>query len=253
MSSVSSAVVAAPALERHAQVGRGQRGAGQHAVAAPGQPAAEGAQAFVVQLLHGRGRTALPSAGPSCGRRACCSWAGVICASCRAASGLLAVAPVGRDDGSGEGHRRDGGGRRAGRGGRAWPECGRRGRICNLRGSRGSAGLARGAERPWPRATAQPCTPSDRETRPCPSWRPNSIPAPPTSRPTPPPCGRWSTTCRRRSPLHAAGGGEAARGQARGARQAAAARARADAAGPGHAVPGDRAAGRARHVPERTA
>jgi len=46
-------MVAAPALERHPQVGAGERGAGQHAIAAPGQAAAEPAQSLVVQLLHG--------------------------------------------------------------------------------------------------------------------------------------------------------------------------------------------------------
>ena len=51
----------------------------------------------------------------------------------------------------------------------------------------------------------------------------------------------------------AAGGGETARAKPRGARQAAAARPGADAAGPGHAVPGAGAAGRPRHVQRRCA
>ena len=50
-----------------------------------------------------------------------------------------------------------------------------------------------------------------------------------------------------------AGGGEAARSKHTGARQAAAARPRGAAARPGHALPGDRAARRPRHVPRRGA
>ena len=46
-------VVAAPALQRHAQGGRGERGAAEHAVAAPGEPAGEPAERLVVELLHG--------------------------------------------------------------------------------------------------------------------------------------------------------------------------------------------------------
>ncbi|MNT39232.1 hypothetical protein D3C72_1754610 [compost metagenome] len=46
-------MVAAPALEGHAQVRAGQGCACQHAVAAPGQSAAEPAQGLVVQFLHG--------------------------------------------------------------------------------------------------------------------------------------------------------------------------------------------------------
>ena len=47
------AVVAAPACQRHAQVRRGDGGARQHPVTAPGQAAREPAQGFVVQLAHG--------------------------------------------------------------------------------------------------------------------------------------------------------------------------------------------------------
>jgi len=50
------AVVAAPALERHAQRGAGERGARQQAVAAPGQGSGKAAQAFVVELAHGGAR-----------------------------------------------------------------------------------------------------------------------------------------------------------------------------------------------------
>lgn len=46
------AVVAAPALERDLERGRAQRGAAQHAVAAPRQPAREPAQRLVVERLH---------------------------------------------------------------------------------------------------------------------------------------------------------------------------------------------------------
>ena len=48
--------MAAPALQRHLQRGRGERRAHQHAVAAPGQAAAEPAQALVVKFLHGQRR-----------------------------------------------------------------------------------------------------------------------------------------------------------------------------------------------------
>ena len=50
------AVVPAPALERYFQRRRGERGAAQHAVAAPGQPPREPAQGLVVEFLHRRAR-----------------------------------------------------------------------------------------------------------------------------------------------------------------------------------------------------
>ena len=48
------AVVAAPALQSHAELRGADGGARQHAVTAPGQAAAEPAKRFVVQLLHRR-------------------------------------------------------------------------------------------------------------------------------------------------------------------------------------------------------
>ena len=47
-------VVSAPAFERHAQRGRSERGAHQHAVTAPGQAALKPTQGFVVQFAHGQ-------------------------------------------------------------------------------------------------------------------------------------------------------------------------------------------------------
>ncbi len=57
------AMVAAPAFERHAQIRRAERGARQHAVAAPGQAPRKGAQAFVVEFLHRRAGQQLHLAG----------------------------------------------------------------------------------------------------------------------------------------------------------------------------------------------
>ena len=48
------AMVAAPTLERHAEVRGADGGARQHAVTAPGQAPVEPAQCFVVQFLHRR-------------------------------------------------------------------------------------------------------------------------------------------------------------------------------------------------------
>ncbi|MNX59196.1 hypothetical protein D3C86_900540 [compost metagenome] len=119
------AVVAAPAFHGHAQVGRGERGAAQHAVAAPGQAAREPAQRLVVQLLHRvarqrlelRGRHPRARAGQFA-RRDLCRLQGL--------RRVLAVAGIPLHDGSHEGHRRDGaggsqeGGGRRGGGHRSW-------------------------------------------------------------------------------------------------------------------------------------
>ena len=98
-------VVAAPALQRHAQRRRGDRGAAQHAVAAPGQPPREPAQGLVVERLHRRAAEGLElrrgdprrRVGPLLRRDPCLSQCG---------RGVLAVAGVGRADRLHEGHRR---------------------------------------------------------------------------------------------------------------------------------------------------
>ena len=96
MSSVSGPV-AAPAPERQPEQGCRQRGARQHAVAAPGQAATEPAQRLVVQLAH-----RVPEMRSICSAlmRACGSSmpAGGICAAARAPAGP-SRGPVGPGDG----------------------------------------------------------------------------------------------------------------------------------------------------------
>ena len=80
---------------------------------------------------------------------------------------------------------------------------------------------------------------------------PNSIRAARTSRPTRRRCARWSMTRQRIERIARAAA--TPRAPSTCARQAAAARAGADAARPRHALPRDRAAGRAQHVRRRRA
>jgi hypothetical protein len=67
------------------------------------------------------------------------------------------------------------------------------------------------------------------------------------------PCAPSSTTCGCKVAKVAEGGGQVGRDRHTGTRQAAAARPRADAAGPRHALPGAGASGRAQHVQQRRA
>lgn len=62
-------MVAAPALQGQAQAGRADRGARQHAVAAPGQAPAEPTQRLVVELLHGGARDAFHLRGGDASQR----------------------------------------------------------------------------------------------------------------------------------------------------------------------------------------
>ena len=57
------AVMPTPALQRHPQIGRGQRGPRQHPVAAPAHRLAEDAKRLVVELVHGVSRQALDLSG----------------------------------------------------------------------------------------------------------------------------------------------------------------------------------------------
>ena len=101
-------VVPAPALERDAEGRGGDRGAAQHAVAAPREPAREPAERLVVELLHGRLADGLhlPSGDPAQRileqrRRDLCRPQGP--------AGIHAMALEPSDDGADEGHRRRGG------------------------------------------------------------------------------------------------------------------------------------------------
>ena len=49
----NQSVMAAPARQSKTEIGGADAGAGQHAVAAPGQAALEPSQPFIVQLAHG--------------------------------------------------------------------------------------------------------------------------------------------------------------------------------------------------------